>query len=416
VLERSVPALPSLQGISDHNTLEAFRHVYDLLNVRNGDVGDGRDAFVTRKELADNGGIVVGGFGGRASLANGLQAGTVSNWAAVQTRTLSDLENAVRASPFFNYLQTPIKRLAQEGAQIRTEQTTLQTSFASLARINSVMQAQISASYVLLEENRQVSADLDGRLSAQWSVKIDINGYVSGFGLSSTANNSTPFSEFYIAADRFAIGSPGVPRGTTGGQFNSPTSANVPFIVQTTTTTLNGKTVLPGVYVRDLFVQNGSIVRARIGTAAVDSLEIEGNAATIPVSAAQSGGLSFASGSTAAVSVASAGITLSSGRVLPNQIHVIGNFAFFGAGAGAWNLNVSIKVTRPDASTSNITVILNKSLANNQNDAVCAAFVDAPVPGLFGTYTYEIIGTPSVAPGATMTIVGGYILLLGTRR
>lgn len=45
-------------------------------------------------------------------------------------------------------------------------------------------------------------------LSAQYTVKVDVNGYVSGFGLATTANNGTPFSEFIVRADRFAIASP----------------------------------------------------------------------------------------------------------------------------------------------------------------------------------------------------------------
>ncbi len=48
-------------------------------------------------------------------------------------------------------------------------------------------------------------------LQAQYSVKVDNNGYVSGFGLSSTAINGVPTSAFIINVDRFAIVTPGQP-------------------------------------------------------------------------------------------------------------------------------------------------------------------------------------------------------------
>jgi len=409
VLDRPVPALPSLQGIEDHNTREAFRHVYDMLNVRNGDVGDGRDAFVTRKELADNGGIVVGGFGGRAPLANGLQAATVSNWAAEQTRTLSDLENAVRSSPFFNYLQTPIKRLAQEGSQIKTEQTTLQTSFASLARINSVMQAQISTSYVLLEENKQVTADLDGRLSAQWSVKIDIDGYVSGFGLSSTANNSTPFSEFYIAANRFAVGSPGVPRGTSGGQYASPTAANIPFVVVAEPPPdngyfLNGKFVANGVYMRDAFIQNGSIVRARIGTAQVDTLEVAGNAVTVPYGATQSGSLSLTSTYQFVVS-----LTLVYSGIAPAQtyISVTGYASGLGSGTTPFSVNIELRINgSPVRATAD-------SINNDWGCTPTMTYISGALG--VGSHTVEVYARTQQS-GTNASLVNTDLIAIGLRR
>ena len=48
-------------------------------------------------------------------------------------------------------------------------------------------------------------------LGAQYSVKIDNNGRVAGFGLSSTLPTDTTdpaFSEFYVIADKFQIVDP----------------------------------------------------------------------------------------------------------------------------------------------------------------------------------------------------------------
>ena len=49
-------------------------------------------------------------------------------------------------------------------------------------------------------------ADVNGELKGQYTVKIDANGAVAGFGLASTTTSlGTNESEFYINADRFAI-------------------------------------------------------------------------------------------------------------------------------------------------------------------------------------------------------------------
>jgi len=52
------------------------------------------------------------------------------------------------------------------------------------------------------------ATSIDG-LSGKYTVKIDNDGYVVGFGLASTANNGTPTSEFVIRADKFVMTMPG---------------------------------------------------------------------------------------------------------------------------------------------------------------------------------------------------------------
>jgi trimeric autotransporter adhesin len=105
----------------------------------------------------------------------------------------------------------------------------------------------------------QLAAQSINGLEAQYTVKIDNNGYVTGFGLASTLVNSTPFSEFIVRADRFAISSP--------GQVEV-----VPFVVTTSTTTLNGETVPAGVYIDQAYIKNGAISEAKIGTLSADKI------------------------------------------------------------------------------------------------------------------------------------------------
>ena len=135
------------------------------------------------------------------------------------------------------------------------------------ARLNDVNNTG-SGGAVTVEQAYTVSASNAGDitdLEGQYTVKIDVNGAVAGFGLASATTAAGGItSEFIVNADRFAI--------MRGG--SNTTAASVPFAVQASATTINGVAVPAGVYVNDAFVKNGSIVNAKIGNAAIDNAKI----------------------------------------------------------------------------------------------------------------------------------------------
>ena len=104
-------------------------------------------------------------------------------------------------------------------------------------------------------------ATTDNGLLAQYTVKTDVNGYVSGFGLANTLKDATPYSNFIFKADQFAFGAPGY-----GNAY--------PFVIQASATTVNGVPVPAGVYIDAAYIKNGTITSAKIGTAAIDSAKI----------------------------------------------------------------------------------------------------------------------------------------------
>lgn len=104
------------------------------------------------------------------------------------------------------------------------------------------------------EVTMQAQSLVTDGLSAQYTVKIDNNGYVTGFGLASTAIDGTPISTFAVRSDKFYIASPSGPG----------VAAAMPFIVYTTTQTINGASVPPGVYMRSAFIHNAFITSAMI--------------------------------------------------------------------------------------------------------------------------------------------------------
>lgn len=105
-----------------------------------------------------------------------------------------------------------------------------------------------------LEQRFTAQKNTNGTLSGQYTVKIDNNGYVSGFGLASTPVNGTPYSSFTIRADKFSIAAPSGPGITP----------LVPFTVVTTPTVINGTNVPTGVYINGGFIQGGSITGSAI--------------------------------------------------------------------------------------------------------------------------------------------------------
>ncbi len=108
-------------------------------------------------------------------------------------------------------------------------------------------------------------------LQVKYTVKIDNNGHVSGFGLASETNNGATTSAFIIRADKFAIVDP---VSTANNLTNTPSADVIPFIVITTPQTINGVLVPVGVYIKDAFIQNGSITNVKIGNAAIDDAKI----------------------------------------------------------------------------------------------------------------------------------------------
>lgn len=120
--------------------------------------------------------------------------------------------------------------LAAADAQLTASVSLLDGQLSAQALDLSTLQTAVGDQSTLIQ---QQAVSLDG-VEAQYTVKIDNNGYVTGFGLaSSPAQDGTPFSEFIVRADRFAVGAAGV-------------SDQVPFVVQ------NGRVYIDSAFIREL--------------------------------------------------------------------------------------------------------------------------------------------------------------------
>ena len=163
--------------------------------------------------------------------------------------------------------------------------------------------------YAAIQEEKLVRADETGALYAQYTVKTDLNGYVSGFGLASEAPvDGNPSSAFAVRADQFYVAAPELHGGTTATPpaFNSGVSytkgdrvtyggvvwhaiddmpapspappgspptwgrAWIPFVVQTTPTVINGETIPAGVYMDSAYISYLEASKIKAGTIDAD--------------------------------------------------------------------------------------------------------------------------------------------------
>lgn len=402
--------LPSTAGIQDEATRSAINRLIDVLNVRQGYTGDGEQRYVTVADLRRLGVSVASIAGGtKTSEATSATPESVRN--ALESLLGTDIraiQAAIAGSPNYQLLGSPVTALPGKGGQIADIRNIINTKFSAFAQIGNKVQSSLNGVRVTIEQNTQTLVDLDGRANGQYYVKIDNQGYVAGFGLFSTARNGPPVSEFYVRADRFAIGSPGVPRvQNPDGTYPPAPADEIPFIVFTTPTIIEGKTVQPGVYMSRAFIHDGAIRNAMIGTAAINTLEIAGNAVTVPVAATQGGSMTT---STTYQTVVSASVTYEAGAV-PSVTYI--------------SATMNVLVTDPGGgSTGYIAIVINGTTivefgtvaATGSSYAPAAAkAVSSAVMGA-GTHTVEIMFKTSTAPATAWSVQNGTLFCLGAKR
>ena len=116
---------------------------------------------------------------------------------------------------------------------------------ASATKINSLT-VTVNGQQAAIIQNAQVSADINNNLNAMYSIKVgvDVNGrqYAAGMGIGVQNTPAGMQSQVLFVADRFAV------MAQAGG------TVSLPFVIQ------NGQT-----FIRDTFIQDGSIENAKIG-------------------------------------------------------------------------------------------------------------------------------------------------------
>lgn len=368
---------------------------------------------VTRLETADE--AILGVVDTLGTRVGDNEAGLLGE---VDLRTNSD--NALASA--INTIWATVGNatgLVQEGTTISTNAGSVEaTNWTQVqAAIKDPVTNQLLSTAAVRDEARAVADDITGVLTAERTLKVDVNGYVAGIGIIANADRTSgPISSSIVMrADQFAIGAP-------SDTLNTPAyvpGGTVPFIVRTTPTTLNGKQVPAGVYIRDAIIQNGSIGTAQIGVAQVDTLILAGNAVTVPVFNTSSSSVTITNyssdGSTDTwydiVSVvinygtAEQGVTTAKGLVGFTIQHGSG-------GGGYWAIRW--RVRRGDGTTIGFG---EQSVSNNDvgKSTVSAVVFDNAANNGSRTYTLQIANWGNVG-SARVVDAGAVIYGIGAKR
>lgn len=173
---------------------------------------------------------------------------------AAESTARADADSAIASDVTTLYVET-----GENAAQILIEaqaRSDLETAHASLISGLETTVGENTASVTEAMES------IDG-VKAQYSVTIDNNGHISGFGLMSDIIDGNPTSAFIVNADQFAIGSDG----------------NYPFVyyAHPTRVTKDGAEYIQpaGTYIKDANIQVGAIASAHIQNAIINSAHID---------------------------------------------------------------------------------------------------------------------------------------------
>lgn len=219
-----------------------------------------------------------------------------ANFAAATTALNTEATTRATADTALSTLVTALtSSLATTNAAITTEQTTRATADTALAAAATTLSATVAGNTAAISTNltAQVAGDavnasaittltttVNGNttaistnativsgLSAQYTVKVDVNGRVSGYGLASTATTAGALSSFVVIANQFSVVDPG----------NTLASPIVPFSI------VGGVCFMNSVVINGALIQNATITNAQIANLTVGEAQIAPSAATVVV-------------------------------------------------------------------------------------------------------------------------------------
>ena len=363
-----------------------FKELGDRIPLINQDFLDGlaAEAIARQAAITNEATVRQTADTSLASQITTITASVNNNAAAIQTEITARVngDNAVTS-----YVNTQLTTVNGNISALQTHQTTTANNVSALSSTVTTLQASVGTNTTAIQTEATARVNADNDIYSKYSVKIDTNGYVSGFGLISTANNSTPFSDFIVRANRFAIGSPSGPGITP----------KVPFTVLTTADS-NGNS--PGVYIDSAIIKN-----ADIGT-----LKINGNAVTVPTYATNTLGSMTVVDSW--VTVATAWLTISGLAAGEQAGTIVTAFAtFYENGGSPATMVASIFIEGGEYARAGCTIGESKT-------STLTAYA---LPQNGGPYRIDLkIKVDSTTPGGAASkpmnnIIGGIIVMSGKR-
>ena len=184
---------------------------------------------------------------------------STSAWSA-WAQPIKDLRDGLTAKASASALNSLTTRVTTAEGTISSEATKLSNLTTTVGGHTTSIATQTST--------------IDG-IQAKHTVKINNNGFVTGYGLISTANNGAVVSAFKVDADAFAVGKSG--------------SGILPFVVTTAGQTINGiRYPEAGTWINSAYIASATIGTAHINDLAVTTAKIgDGQITTAKIGDAQ---------------------------------------------------------------------------------------------------------------------------------
>ena len=279
-MSKVVPNIPPVSGVTDPNTRAVLQALSDGMRVRNGEVGEGGEKFITVKELEaaltgdPNSGTGTSQLVGNR-IATAMQEAINAflnsrvvklinermawierpEWfdAKVKAATRNDIELIQgETQAMAKTIETNVAEINDNLALVQQELTATADAAGAAASAVTQLQTDVGGVQSIAQEALTLSQTTEGTVNGAWTVKFDANGYVVGAGLGVEGKGGTFDSTFAVQADRFAI--------------KSPVGDKVPFLVDAT-----------GAYFDTNMIVNGSITAAKIDSRGLTIRDNAGN-------------------------------------------------------------------------------------------------------------------------------------------
>lgn len=193
--------------------------------------------------------------------------GTAARTADDPSRLLEALNDSITESQLFNSLNSRIDLIDTPETGLVTKVSELDTLTENQVRDIQQLSQNVEGNVSSIEQQGEL---IDG-VRAQYSVKIDVNGNVAGYGLSSTPTgyDGAQHSKMVFLVDNFSIASP----GATKLSFvvdNGKVLMNAAYLVNATITNAKIKSLAAD----KIYAASGTIASALIGDADISNAMI----------------------------------------------------------------------------------------------------------------------------------------------
>ena len=205
------------------------------------------------------------------------QAGTSATATASVEEVLKDVAVDIESSPLMRDLRSRVEGL-EDGTFVPKYINDTVIRAEEIARESKTLVSRSSNNLAYVQ---QVMETANG-LKAKYTLKLGVGNHIAGFGMAVEPNPvGTTTSAFIVAADKFAVAPPSIVQTTapvsnlytgmvwvdssvtpnvtkyyTGsGWSTSQAYASLPFVIYTSPTVVNGRTIQPGVYMRGAFIE-----------------------------------------------------------------------------------------------------------------------------------------------------------------